>query len=153
MKKGDKSGQFYLIAAMIIATIIIGFALLNNSSSNNLPTDLEELVEELNIEGEKVLDYDLVHSTNYFIDNFSRDYSIYAGEDKDIYFIIGEENSFQAYKYDGTEKTDLSENLIVDENILFQLNGISYEFKKEKGNNFYFLLTKTNEDENYVISG
>ncbi len=148
----NKRGQFYLISAMIIAAIIIGFALLNNSSSNNLPTDLEEMVNELAFEGEKVLDYDLANSENKF-DEFSKNYSAYAGNDKEIYFIIGEEDSFNAYKYDGTEKSDLNEYLTVDENIFFQLNGVSYEFKKENGKNFYFILTKINEDENYVLLG
>lgn len=152
MKKGDKKGQFYLISAMIIAAIIIGFALLNNSSSNNLPTELEEMVDELAFEGEKVIDYDFLNSENKF-DEFSRDYSIYAGNDKEIYFIVGEEDSFNAYKYDGTEKIDLNEYLTINEKIFFQLNGVSYEFKKEKGKNFYFILTKITEDENYVLSG
>jgi hypothetical protein len=149
----NKRGQFYLIAAMIIAVVIIGFALMNNSSSNNAPIDLEEMADELRIEGEKVLDYDIVNSENRF-EEFSRNYSIYAGEDKDIYFIVGDEtNGFDAYKYDETDKTNLSSDLTVNENLIFALNGISYEFKKENGKNFYFLLTKINEDENYVLLG
>jgi hypothetical protein len=149
----NKKGQFYLISAMIIAVIIIGFALMNNSSSNNVPTELEEMSDELRIEGEKVLDYDAINSQNKF-EEFSKNYSIYAGEDKDIYFIMGDEtNGFNAYKYEGEDKIDLSSDLTVNENMIFALNGISYELKKEKGKNFYFLLTKINEDENYVIVG
>jgi hypothetical protein len=153
MKKSDKSGQFYLIAAMIVAAIIIGFALLNNSSSNNVPTDLEEMADELSIEGERVLDYDIVHSDNRF-EEFARNYSSYAGKDKDIYFIIGDDTSgFHAYTYDEGVKVPMDSDLTVNGEITFKLNGIFYKFKKETGTNFYFLLTKINEDENYVILG
>jgi hypothetical protein len=150
----NKRGQFYLIAAMIIAVVIIGFALMNNSSYHNAPIDLEEMADELRIEGEKVLDYEIVNSESNIFEEFSRNYSIYAGRDKEIYFIVGDEtNGFNAYTYDETGKTDLISDLTVNENLIFSLNGVSYELKKEKGKNFYFLLTKINEDESYVIIG
>lgn len=152
--KGDKAGQFYLIAAIIIAGLVIGFAVINNYSSNKTPIELTEMVEELQIEGGQVINYDMVHSTNKF-EEFSRDYSIYAGADKEIYFIVGDDTAgFQAYRYDGTDKENLTTtNLDVGEKIVFTLYGVSYEFKKEKGKNFYFLLTKESEGEKYVFSG
>jgi hypothetical protein len=153
MRKGDKAGQFYLIAAIIIAGLVIGFAVINNSSSNKSPVELKEMVEELQIEGEQVLNYDLVHSTNQF-EEFSNDYSAYAGEDKEIYFIVGDDSAgFHAYRYTGGDKTDLDSDLTIGSNIAFNLYGISYEFKKEKGENFYFILNKKIEDENYVLAG
>lgn len=155
MIKTNKRGQFYLIAGIIIAGIIIGFAVLNNSSFSNSPTELKEMVEELQIEGQKVLDYDVVHSTNNFEEDFSKEYSIYAGKDKEIYFIVGDEVSgFEAYRYEGTEKKDLTlEYLTVDDKLTFSLYGTSYEFKKEKGKNFHFILAKRSGGENYVFLG
>ncbi|MFH1503613.1 MAG: hypothetical protein ABIE36_03065 [Candidatus Diapherotrites archaeon] len=150
--KRNKVGQFYLIATIIIAGLIIGFALINNYSSKKDPTNLRELAEELKIEGEKVLDYDILNSEEKF-EEFSRDYSIYAGKDKEIYFILIEDNgNSEAYKYEDTIKTDLSSDLSVGENIIFNIDEVSYEFKKEKGKNFYFLVSQKYEDENYVVT-
>lgn len=99
-QKKNSAGQFYLIATIILIGLIISFALINNYSSNKDPRNLKQMAEELKIEGEKVLDYDIINSQLKF-EEFSRDYSVYAGENKEIYFILVEtDGSFQAYKYD-----------------------------------------------------
>ena len=50
MKKGDKRGQFYLIAAIIISGILISLAYLANYSTKNVSYEAEEIAEELKIE-------------------------------------------------------------------------------------------------------
>jgi hypothetical protein len=149
--KNDKAGQFYLIATIILAGLIISLTLINNSSSSKDPADLKELAEQLKIEGEEVLDYDFLNSDNKF-EEFSRDYSIYAGEDKKIYFIVGEEGDLQVYRYEGATKIPLTGLTTTGSTIVFNLDDASYEFKKEKGKNFYFLITQEEGGEKYVLS-
>ena len=152
VKKRDKAGQFYLIVTIIIAGLLIGFALMTNYSTRKDPTILKELAEELEIEGGKVLDYDLANSDSKF-EEFSRDYSRYVGSGKEIYFILVEENGdSQAYRYDDSIRIDLTSSLTVGEDILFNLNEVTYEFKREKGKNFYFLIIQEYGDENYVVT-
>ena len=49
MKKGDKRGQFYLIAAIIISGILISLAYLANYSTKNVSYEAEEIAKELKI--------------------------------------------------------------------------------------------------------
>ncbi len=150
IKKRDKAGQYYLIVTIILVGLVIGFAVIMNSSSKNDPVKIRETAKELKIESEKVLDYDLVNSENKF-EEFSRDYSAYI-EGNEIYFILVEENDFEAYKYEGANKIDLTNSLEVGENIVFNLEGVDYEFEKEEGKNLYFIITQEAGGEKYVFS-
>ena len=47
----DRSGQFYLIAAIIIATVLVGIVSITNYSKREPGTGLSDLKEELEIEG------------------------------------------------------------------------------------------------------
>lgn len=151
MKKGDTKGQFYLIATIIIVVVIIGFAVITNYSFKKSSSKLEAIGEELKIEGEKVLDYDTVNEPDEF-ENFAKDYSEYIGDEIDIYFIVGEGTSFEAYEYDGESKNDLSANLVVGSNIVFTLEEVDYEFDLEQGKNFYFIITQKIRGEKYVVT-
>ena len=75
MKKGDKKGQFYLIAAMIMIIIITLFAVIFNFSEKSDVSKLKELGEQLSIESEKVLDYDTYNGENE-IETFTQEFSL-----------------------------------------------------------------------------
>jgi len=54
--KGDK-GQIYLITTIIIIAVVIGFVTISNYAQKQDSVKIYDLGEELNIEGENVLDY------------------------------------------------------------------------------------------------
>ena len=155
IKKGDKKAQFYLIATIIIVGLMIGLAVIFNYSTKSNSYEAEEIAKELSIESEKVMDYDSFHSSNEF-ENFARDYSAYAGTDKEIYFIIVDGSDKKAYKYTNGVKSDLISSLSVnteEKNIQFALDSKIYNFKLEEGKNFYFLVVQETGGERYVFSG
>lgn len=154
----NKKGQFYLIAAIIIAGILAALAVTSNYLSRTDSTSVEKIQRELKIEGEKVLDYEAINSgtsLNEF-DDFSKKYSYYAGSDKDIYFILVDQNRGvrEAYKYTGETRVNFDEDLTVSsENIVFSLDGRDYTFDLEEGKNFYFVIVYDTRGERYVSTG
>jgi hypothetical protein len=152
-KKSDKHGQFYLMATIIIIGLIIGLVVIFNYSTKSNSSQAEEIAKGLSIESEKVLDYDSIHSSDEF-ENFARDYSAYAGKDKEIYFIIVNGADMEAYRYNEGTKIDLSNNLdVTADEIQFSLDSKVYSFKLENGENFYFILVYSKGGEKYVFSG
>lgn len=153
----NKRGQFYLVATIIIVGLLVGLSVVVNYSIKSSSYGIEKITKELNIEGEKVLDYEAVNPSTELdeFDDFSEKYSAYIGDDKDIYFIIvdEEENVKEAYKYTDGTKVDLSSDLIVDSSIKFNLNSRTYNFELEKGKNFYFVLVYEKGGESYVYTG
>lgn len=153
MKKNNKRGQFYLIATIIIVGLVVALSAALNSATKTNSHDAEEISKELSIESENVLDYDTVNSANEF-ENFAKDYSAYVGEDKSIYFIIVNGSSKEAYKYSNGIKVDLTDDLVVNsDNIIFTLDKKDYDFKLEKGKNFYFIIIQDKGGERYVFTG
>ena len=59
MKIGDKFGQFYMVATMVIIVLIASFAIVINYSSQRIPPSFYYLGEEIEIESEKVIEYGL----------------------------------------------------------------------------------------------
>jgi len=152
-KRGNKKGQFYFMATIIIVGFMIGLAVVLNYSTKSNSYEAEEIAKELSIESEKVIDYDTIHSSNEF-ENFAKDYSYYVGGDKEIYFIIVEGANEKAYRYNGEAKIDLSGDLDVEgEEIQFSLYDNIYSFELEDGKNFYFVLIYDKGGERYVLSG
>jgi hypothetical protein len=153
----NKKAQFYLVATIIIVGLLVGLSVVFNYSTRASSYGLEKITKELNIEGEKVLDYEAVNPATGLdeFDDFSKKYSAYVGEDKDIYFIIvdEEENIEEAWKYSDSVKTDLSNDLVVDSSIKFTLSGRTYNFKLEEGKNFYFIVVYEKGGESYVYTG
>lgn len=155
IKKRNKKGQFYLIATIIIIGLVISLTVIFNYSAKTNSYAIEKVVKELRIEGERVLDYDTIHPASPQFENFSMQYSEYAGEDKEIYFIIVDESNGveKAYKYTQGEKVNLSSDLTVGNgNIKFTLDSKEYNFKLENGKNFYFILVYYKGGEKYVYT-
>ncbi|MCX6750826.1 MAG: hypothetical protein NTZ83_05190 [Candidatus Pacearchaeota archaeon] len=103
MKNRNKRGQFYLIATIIIAGLLVGLTVAFNYSARTDSSEVEKIARELRIESEKVLDYEAFNpgsGINEFED-FSKKYSYYVGEDKEIYFILVDQDYGikEAYKY------------------------------------------------------
>jgi len=83
----NKRGQFYLIAAMIIIFVIIGFALMKNTiRKQSIETGLYDLGEELKIETGNVYDYGIYSGgdINILIDEWANKYLEYSRDKSDI---------------------------------------------------------------------
>jgi hypothetical protein len=88
-KRGDKKGQFYLIAAIIIIIVLVGFfAVSNKLISRPQETQTYELSKNLNVEGEQVINHGVFNQKNltYLLDSFTESYAKYINEDSDVYF-------------------------------------------------------------------
>ncbi len=95
-----KRGQFYIIAAFIIAGMIIGFAsLANYSSEDKEESEVYDLGKELGIESGEVIDHGIFHTENRddildLIQKFADDYVRYAEGKLDAetwYFVYWDE--------------------------------------------------------------
>jgi len=191
--KRDKRGQFYLLVAVIIVAIIIGFASINNLLQKNPGIRLEETGEELDFESGQVLEFGVSNvednEMENLIDYFTTVYAGYVGDEKEIIFIIGDSSgledaavdtvvsgegaSLKAFTYKELVAGKIS--LIVSENALtvettkratesFEITKISdneisvavedqnYVFEIKPGENFYFVISQTVGDEEYIVT-
>jgi hypothetical protein len=149
----NKRGQFYLIATIVIVVLVIGLVVTYNHYSKDYSTEAQKIANEVEIESSKVMDYDTLHSTEN-IENFAKDYSIYLGEEKEIYYFIVDGTEKEAYRYVNGIKKDFTGNLSVGTmDIKFTLEKDVYSFDLEKGKNLYFLVIYETGGERYVFTG
>lgn len=147
----NKKGQFYLITVVILLAIIIGFATTSNYLKKKNTSDIYSLKAELEIEAEKVLDYESMQGENK-IESFIGNYSEYAkNPGRKFYFIFGESESLEAYQYDenGKEPFNFEVN---DDKIIVNVDGTDYEFNLKSGKNFYFIITQENNGGKYIVT-
>lgn len=156
MREVNKKGQFYLIAAIIIAGILIAISYASNYSQKRVSYEAQEIAEELRIEAEYVLDYEL-NNPGAGIDefqDFSMEFSDYA-RDKDIYFILVDLNNGlqDAYKYTGATKVQSGELYVGSGEIQYTIDKGTYTFPLEEGKNFYYVIIDYKGGEKYVYTG
>jgi hypothetical protein len=100
----NKRGQFYLIAAIVIIGIVIGFATLTNFFSRGLVDEKKVyfLSKELSIEGTYVIDYSTFKGTDaeILLGSFAEKYGQYAGENREIYFVFGDKDTITVATYE-----------------------------------------------------
>ncbi len=151
----NKRGQFYLIAGMIIISVIISLISIVNYVKKSQTVLVDDLKEEVKIESQKVLENKLAQGGDP-IDEYGIDYSSHLGSDIELYFITGNDPNIQAYKYVNGDKTPVSEYLTIDggnEKIIFELNGVSHEFNLMQTENFYYLIVQEVKGEYFVAAG
>lgn len=181
MKRWDKSGQFYLLAAILLVSVIIGFVAVNNYSKNKSPVKIYDVGKELDVEGAKVLDWGTVQQQDLskVINDFYGNFSIYAGEgNRQITFILGNETTICMYTSEtfstggisvGSSGIQVNESRALEncqeniceredipegrEKITCILNDIPYEFELTPGENFYFIISQEVNGEQHVITG
>jgi hypothetical protein len=160
-----KKGQFYLIAAIILATIIIGISVVMNYSKKQDSGNLENLKEELQIESENVLDYGAYNELSdsdmkSLLTDFSKNYTTAKGKDKNLYFIFGKEGTdslkvVASQSLEETAKINVGNGIvdldITQEGVSFSplgnqvsliVNDFTHDFILEEGENFYFLISQ-----------
>jgi hypothetical protein len=114
-------------------------------------TQINELVQEMKIESSKTLEH-YAYSGENKIGEFTKNYSDYAGEEYDIYFIVGNQNSQEAYHYPNGTKTLLSPSF-ASNTLNATIDGILYSFNFNKGENFYFVIIQKLNGEKYILRG
>ena len=171
----NKRGQFYLIAAIIIIAIIIGFVAVSNYLEKDESTKVYDLGEELKIESAQVLDYGIYNELDEvdmagLLTGFIEEYSKY-GEINKLYFIFGNTEKivflgYQELEGEVTVETDgisdslhlyggttLNETYISPgDRVTVIINGVEYTFDLKPGENFYFILVITAEGEQHVVT-
>ncbi len=163
----SKRGQFYIIAAVIIISVLIGFAALRNyARTGRGDTKIYNLGEELKIETGNVYDYGVYkgEDTNNLIENWAQLYSEYTESQEvieDWFFVFGNEQDMSAVTFTTEEageigiysgagpirvpiqrgsisRTGIGSITGKKVNITFQ--NFTYNFELEKGENFFFVI-------------
>ena len=170
IKRGDKTGQFYLISAIIIATLVLGIVAISNYSRRESNLKLHALKEEIRIESAHVLDYglynDLDEAALYaLLLDFTKNYIDYQGQGKDLYFIFGDQDNITVTGYQESAKVVYLDGTLITNgagefngginpgtDIVLSIDGMPYEFELTNGKNFYFILSqKINKGESIII--
>ena len=171
---------YIIIAVVIIGVIAGLLVVSNYVASNKEPVKFYDLSEELGVESEKVINYGVYNSvdTDILINNFTDTYSDYfdamAGK-SEMVFAYGNETKMNSIIYsnvsngrisvgigekqtfldvEGKSKTKTSWNPILlpelGNYVLVNVTGSSYKFVLNKGENFFFVLTKKIGNDTYV---
>ena len=178
MKRGmDKSGQFYLITAVVLAGVIIGISAISNYSKKENNPGLDEFKEEIRIESSKTLDYAtnnqfnstqtywlMQNFTNYYVNSEERN-------GKDLYFIFGNNGNITVAGYQegnkvvsissGSSQTTVTQtpgNFTggIDPSVnavVLSIDGNSYSFNLSQAENFYFVVSQNVGGGEYVVKG
>ena len=169
----NKRGQFYLIAAMIIVALILGFAAITNEIKKEEFTELESATEELKIEGQAVLDhaaYQKLTDTeiNDLLISFTQSYSNYTSAEN-LYFIFGDSSEITVAAYRRSSPGEILVNgleFVIEQETytynsyaspptptIITINEIDHEFELKQGENFYFILSQGREGGAYFFTG
>lgn len=164
-----KRGQFYLISAIVMISLIIGFATMSNYLRQKSFVKIYYLGEELEIESENILDYYTHNSGENLEDglkDFIKTYSDYSGVEN-LYFIFGNQESVLVVGYQ-----DLAGDIFVDgsslsipaksaksqrypspmEDVEIIINEDKYNFDLNTEKNFYFIMSQKIGEEKYVVT-
>ena len=178
MKVMNKRAQFYLIGAIVIVAIIIGFAAVSNYAKKSDSVQIYDLGDEVGIEGGEVLDHGVNkggEGMQNLFEGFLKDYQKHVGEDKRLVFVYGNEWEIIALIYSeediSTLRLDLGsgtpspiseieegyiEELSYESNggvITIIIDSVPYEFELLPGENFYFILSQETDGEKHVVQG
>jgi hypothetical protein len=173
-QKEDKKGQFYLVGAMIIVALLVGFATVNNFIQQEDSTKVYDLGEELGIEGDQVVEYGIINperTISMLLNDFTSKYSNYASSSNvKIFFIFGNEKEITVLTYEellagsisvGDSTLQISEGtrsetkiIPIDNKVEVKLEDVVHEFELKPGENFYYvIIQETKEGSRNVIKG
>ena len=170
MKRKNKKAQFYLIAAVIIAIIVLGMASVSNYIIvQEEPVEFYDLGENLGLEGSWVIDHGIYNKddVNQRIIDFARNYSEYilkTGEDFELAIIYGDTSNGYARTYKrklvGTIGSELGSvpNYEVEETNIgsitntdtIKVSNTSYPVNLGENQNFLFVMTTSKGFEKHV---
>jgi len=172
-KEANKKGQFYLIAGIVIAVLIIGVAAISTYIIKESDVRIQDLREDIQIESFYVMDYGLVNelgqsSFDELLIDFTETYRDYFKGEKSHYFIFGDQNSMTVSGYQTEERSVyLNDELVTDlvgeftknispegeQEVILKIDDNSYSFPISQGKNFYFVISQSIGDEEHIITG
>jgi hypothetical protein len=153
MKRWNKSGQFYLIAALAIIPILIGIATVTNKSEAEQSSRvIYDWKDQLDIESSYVLDYATANDVdrNELLENFTELFSGYSPE-TEFYFIFGEGENLNAYRYLNGSRESVDYQ-IDEQKIKIDVGETNYEFPLLQGENFYYIIYNMEGYNKYVAA-
>lgn len=170
----NKRGQFYLIAAIVIISIAVGFIIVSNSASAQQTTNIFYQKDEIKIESAKVIDYALNNqlSETQLVNDLT-DFSereINNSQNENFYFAFGDITNMTFIAYlsystnvglNGQDETNaIGKNTFIlnylpnanDPFVNVSINGNNYSFVINPGENFNFILTSNAGGQSYVTT-
>lgn len=153
MKKEDKSGQAYLISAIILLMVLAAFITIGNYSKKKEFSSLSYMAEEINIESEKVMDYALVSGNWSVVGNYTQKVSESLDKNTRIYFIEDVSNGISCYNWTESEKDEIPKNFCKkgEEQINMSIDKEEkFSFPVYEGKHFYFVIIKESGGEKYI---
>ena len=173
----NKSGQFYLVAAVVLAGVIIGITATSNYSKKEESPGINELKEEISIESAKTMDYGIKNGLSSLqmsslLQNFTRHYINYErANKKDFYFLYGTRSNLTISGYQEEDKEviissgdlqttitqqagNFTESVDPSENrIILYIDDNPYAFDLSPAENFYFVITQNVGGGEYIVTG
>lgn len=171
-----RKGQVFLMAAIIIAGLLFTLTkTVNKGFARDEPEAFYDLSEEIGFETKRVLDYGVINgqpqvTTALQAGQLLGGYAEYVAQE-DVVFIYGDLNSVFAVYYDTINTITAIQlpgnmfirlrNIVTTTPIFVQsdpaagtatvrIRGNDYTFKLKTGQNFYFVLIKEDENEQFV---
>lgn len=162
-----KRGQFYLVAAIIIVAAIVGFATVTNSAKRADETRVYDLGEELEIEGDQVMEHGVINpdvQIEEIMTNFSRKYSAYVqGGNLEIIFVFGNKDNLNKITFtdflrgsisDSGSTVEILDSKIkkekvektANDKVKINIGKINHEFDLKPGENFYYVISQDHND-------
>jgi len=172
-KEADKKGQFYLIAGIVLAVLIIGVAAISTYIIKESGPEISYLKEEIKIESSYIMDYGLVNGLgkslfDEILINFTETYRDYFKREKSHYFIFGDQDSMTVSGYQTEERSvylndeqvtylvgEFTKNIYLEgeEEVILKIDDNTYRFPISEGKNFYFVISQSIGDEEHIITG
>jgi len=106
MKRGNKKGQFYLVAAILILLSVAGLTTVTTYAvTKSEPRQMKDFSAELKEEGPRIIDYGIVQNENLtnIFENFTEyeyaPYFLKKTQNASIVFLYGNESDFYVSQY------------------------------------------------------
>ena len=150
----NKGGQFYLIFAIIVMGLVTGLLALQNYVVKGDVSEVNQIKEELQIESQNLMDYVLNTGDSSAINSFTQEFSEHVGNYEIIYAIEYDSN-LDVFNYQNNAKNSFSSGtdyLVNGNNLTINFNNASYLFNLKEGDDFYFIVSKKEGNENYVAT-
>lgn len=167
----NKRGQFYLIAAIIVISISIGFVVISNSVSSPQNYNINYLKDELSIESQRVINYGIFnqYSNAQMANSLYSFANLYMNstQQNNWYFVFNGTNGMNFTTYQNFPSTVKIYNSLVNipkksvysqnfnsigSTINITINNYNYTFQISN-ESFFFIISNQNGGQNYTLSG
>ena len=158
----NKRGQFFLIAALIIISVVFSLAVIYNSAASQSSdfSRTNSLAHEIQYESTQLVNqglYNNVSEDNITVNlqNLSLIYSK-SNPSYNITVIYGNYPSNIMFSYmqylNGNGFINPASRPISNDNVSLSLNNINYSFKVRRGHNIFVIIQKEDHDERYIAT-